>query len=169
MKYFLILIIVLLSGMLVNANDPDIVSPNYDIIVTDKYKTVDLIIPSSLGQISYASIGKGKEDTLIDCLVSLGAVDDLNVKTAIYNIKRIGADISIYTVSKNNDQFKVMVVYTKPDMRLEDNLTNNNQRCDFLNSVSPTTKWLGNLNIGQTTIIVTPDGNELYLTINKSK
>jgi hypothetical protein len=169
MKYFLILIIVLLSGMLVRANDPDIVSPNYDITVTDKNKTVDLIIPSSLGQISYASIGEGKEDTLIDCLVSLGEVDDLNVKTSVYNIKRIGADISIYTLSKNNDKFKVMVVYTKPEIRLENNLTHNDHRCDFLNSVSPTTKWFGNLNIGQTTIIMTPDGNELYLQINKSK
>jgi hypothetical protein len=155
--------------MLVTANDPDIVSPNYDITVTDKYKTVNLIIPASLGKISYASIGEGKEDTLIDCLVSLGEIDDLNVKTSVYNIKRIGADISIYTLSKNNDQFKVMVAYTKPEIRLEDNLINNSHRCDFLNSVSPTTKWLGNLNIGQTTIIFTPDGNELYLQINKSK
>lgn len=169
MKYFLILIIVLLSGMLVTANDPDIVAPNYDITVTDKNKTINLIIPSSIGQISYASIDKGEEDTLINCLVSLGEIEDLNVKTSTYNIKRIVADISIYTVSKHDEQFKIMMVYTKPELRLEDNLTKTDQRCGFLNSVEPTTRWIGNVNIDQTTIIVTPDGNEIYVKINKSK
>lgn len=167
MKYFLVMIIAILSAMLVNANDPEIINPQYDVFVTDKKGNLNLVIPSSVGQTSYGTIEKRKDD-LLNCLVSLHDNEE-KAKSVVYNIKKIAADVAVYLISENQGTFKLMVVYTRPELILNDTLNTANTQCNFLNSNSTTTRWFGDVKIGTIVAINALDGNQLYLKIENSK
>jgi len=166
MKFFLLVSVGILSVLLATANEPFNRKLPYTLSITDSQKQLNFSVPTSVGTISYFSTNENNETLLTQCLAGIDVMNQEHIKRLNYNNKQIDADITVFVMSKNDDLFKAMVIYSKLDDNSIQNKSTENL-CNSLNGSYSTKKWMVDLSFNKITSIALNENNQLYLKIAK--
>lgn len=166
MKFFLLVSVGILSVLLATANEPFNRKLPYTLSITDSQKQLNVSVPTSVGTISYFSTNESNETLLTQCLAGIDVMSQEHVKRLTYKNQQIDADITVFVMSKKEDLFKAMVIYSKLDDKPIQNKSKENV-CNSLNGIYSTKKWIVDLSFNKITSITLNENNQLYLKIAK--
>lgn len=148
-----------------------IAPPLYSIEVIDTDGVVNhsvFSVTTPIGKVMPVKVTQENKDNSTNCSLSLkdnNELTELNVEQK----NSIGITSTVYPMSIDGDNVKLMLTYSKQDDVSSDKAIELSNTCHFANAVSTTTnvQWLGNVELNEKTKIPLTGKNSLFVLIKK--